>query len=280
MIATIIQQQTSMKLIAHTLEIIHRKVEKLIKVFALDKLVPEVGRKPLLSQLTSVSLGLFKQKHGIPTKKQVHEMFPFLCSYKTLVVSMNRWSLVTALILSFLLKLNRISQHVVKHIDSSCIPVCLFRNAKRHKVMRGIADYGKTSQGTFFGLKLHLISDLLGKLQSVMFTPGNVSDKDTNIVLKLARDIWGVLIGDAGYVSKKLADAFNEEPFRILLVKPYKNMKKLATRLQGLLYGTRMMVERHFQNLKLTYGLITSFPRSITGYFANYFSSILAYMIA
>jgi len=269
-----------MKLVAHTLEILHRKVERIIKVFHLDKLVPEVGRKPAIPQLTAVSLGLFKHKHGIPTKKQVHEMFPFLCSYKSLVQNMNRWSLVTALIIFFLMKLNRMSQHPIKHIDSSCIPVCLFRNAKKHRTMRGIADYGKTSQGIFFGLKLHLISDLLGNLQSFLFTPGNTSDKDKDVVLKLAKNIWGVLIGDAGYVSKKLADAFNQEPFRILLVKPYKNMKKLATRLQGLLYGTRMMIERHFQNLKQCYGLITSFPRSVTGYFANYFYSILAYMIA
>lgn len=280
MIATIIQQRNSMQLVAHTLQILHRKVEKLVKVFSLDKLVPKVGRKPVISQLTAVSLGLFQHKHGIPTKKQVHEMFPFLCSYKVLVCSMNRWSLVTALTLSWLLKLNRMSQHVVKHIDSSRIPVCLFRNAKKHKTMRGIAAYGKTGQGTFFGLKLHLISDLLGNLQSLMFTPGNTSDKDKDVVLKLARGIWGVLIGDAGYVSKKLADAFNQEPFRILLYKPYKNMKKLATRLQGLLYGTRMMIERHFQNLKQCYGLITSFPRSVVGYFANYFYAILSYMIA
>lgn len=269
-----------MKLIPHTLEILHRKVEKLIKVFSLNKLVPEAGRKPLLPQLTAVSLGLFQHKHGIPTKKQVHEMFPYLCSYKTFVVSMNRWFLVTALVISSLLKVNRFFQHPVKHIDSTCIPVCLFRNAKRHKTMRGIAAYGKTGQGAFFGLKLHVISDLLMNIQSLMFTPGNTSDRDKGVVLKLARDIWGVLIGDAGYVSKKLADAFNEAPFRILLCKPYKNMKKLATRLQGLLYGTRMMIEHHFQNLKQCYGLITSFPRSVTGYFANYFYAILSYMIA
>jgi hypothetical protein len=64
---------------------------------------------------------------------------------------------------------------------------------------------------------------------------------------------------------------------RIILAKPYKNMKVLATNFWNSLYGTRMLVERHFRNLKQFFGLVTSMPRSITGYFANYFYSIVAY---
>jgi Transposase DDE domain len=273
-----------MKLIPHELrpiELIRRKVHNFIRFFQLDTHTKKVGRPLSLSLELSVAFGLFKQKHGVATKKAVYDMFQHAlsCTYKTFVASINRFAWVAVLILSFVLKYNRSQQHPIKHIDSTILPVCLLRNAKHHKTMKGIAAFGRSSTGSFFGLKLHVISDLLGKLQSILFTPGNTSDKNTDVVLKLAENIWGLLIGDAGYVSKKLADAFNRAD-RIFMAKPYKNMRKIATRLQGLLYGTRMLIEKHFRVLKLFYGLVTSVPRSVNGYFANYFYALCAYVLA
>jgi len=97
--------------------------------------------------------------------------------------------------------------------------------------------------------------------------------------MKLAKNLWGLLIGDAGYVSKKITDAFNRAD-RLFVAKPYKNMRVMATRLQGLLYGTRMLIEKHFRVLKLFFGLVTSVPRSVTGYLGNYFYSLLAYQLS
>jgi hypothetical protein len=53
-------------------------------------------------------------------------------------------------------------------------------------------------------------------------------------------------------------------------------MKKIITFWQKKLYDTRVMIESQFRNLKMFYGLITSLPRSINGYLANYIYSILA----
>ncbi len=145
--------------------------------------------------------------------------------------------------------------------------------------MEGLANWGKTGDGWFFGVKLHLISDLMEKIQSVLFTSGKTSDKDVATVTKLAKEVTGIVIADAGYVSQKLARAFNRVD-RILKAKPYKNMRVLATALDGLLYGTRMMIEKHFRCLKQFFGLVTSMPRSVTGYFANYFYSLMAYQLS
>ncbi len=65
----------------------------------------------------------------------------------------------------------------------------------------------------------------------------------------------------------------------MLFAKPRKNMKKLITVWQKKLYDTRMIIELNFKNLKMFYGLITSLPRSINGYFANYLYAILAYAL-
>lgn len=267
----------------HKQIVTERKVHWLIKLLNKlgIKLSSKVGRKAEFSPEEAVTYGVLKQKQTIKTKKAAYEVFGLesRCSYKTFVTSLNRWAWLMALFISLVIKVNRGWQHTIKHIDSTIIHVCKLKNANHHKTMKGIAALGKTREGWFYGMKLHLIADLLGNFLSAIITPGNVSDKNVNLVTKLAKDIWGILIGDAGYVSEPLSKAFNIEKVRILLAKPYKNMKKIATKLQGLLYSTRMLIEKHFRCLKEFHGLETNLPRSVRGYFANYFYAIAAYLM-
>ena len=58
-----------------------------------------------------------------------------------------------------------------------------------------------------------------------------------------------------------------------------KNMKKVITFFQKKLYDTRMIIELNFRNLKMLYNLVSSFPRTINGYMANYIHSIVAYAL-
>jgi hypothetical protein len=264
--------------VCHVFQVIYRKARKLVSFLKLHTLQAKVGRPLSLSITDALAYGLYWKKGNIKTKKALWELVEPTCSYKTFVASLNRWSVVAAFILMALLKTNRARQHPVKHIDSTAIPVCKYKNRKHHKTMRLLAAVGHTGDGPFYGIKLHLISDLLGYLQSLTFASGNVPDRDPGTVAKLTKDIWGLLIGDAGYVSQKLTKLFNRTD-RLLMVKPYKNMKKIATKLQGLLYGTRMLIERHFRCLKEFYGLVTSITRSVNGYLANYLYSILAYQL-
>lgn len=144
--------------------------------------------------------------------------------------------------------------------------------------MKGLAQFGRNSKGIFFGLKLHMISDYRRKILSIIFTAGNIDDR--KVVIKLSREITGILIGDAGYIKKQLQQEFYEEGKRIMIAKPRANMKKIMTEFEEKLYQTRMLIELNFRNLKMFYGLITSLPRSIDGYLANYIYSLLAYQIA
>jgi IS4 transposase len=62
--------------------------------------------------------------------------------------------------------------------------------------------------------------------------------------------------------------------------KVYGGEKKLITEFQYHLYNTRMRIELNFRSLKMFYGLVTSLPRSINGYLANYLYAILSYHFA
>lgn len=143
--------------------------------------------------------------------------------------------------------------------------------------MYGLAQWGKTGKGWFYGVKLHLTSDLGRQMLSIRLSPGNTHG--TKIFMKLNADLEGIFVADAEFISEKLQREFHQEHKRVLFAQPRKNMKKLITAFQYHLYNTRMVIELNFRNLKMFFGLITSLPRSINGYLANYFYSILAYAL-
>jgi len=261
-------------------ERIKQKVVTFSKFLRFDKFKKKVGRKLALPLEDSVSLALFWKKQGIETKKSVYEILGFdrYCSYKTLVVSINRFLRLALVILALVLKINRKDTHPVKHTDTTDIPVCLLKNVDSHKTTKSLASLSKNTKGWYYGLKLHLTSDLNRKVLALKITSANASDRET--FLSLNKDLIGIFVADSGYVSEKLEKRFYREGKRILFTKPYRTMKKLMTPFQFLLYNTRMTVELNFRNLKLFYGLLTSLPRSVDGYLANYIYSLLAYLIA
>lgn len=224
-----------------------------------------------------IALSLFKHKNGIPTKKSIWKIFNLTCSYKTLVVNMNKFSVYALLILKSIFFWNQKHAHPIKHTDSTDIPVCLNKNAARHQTMRGLAEWGHSGKGFFYGLKMTITADLKKRLLGVRFASGNGNDRET--FKKINKDMEGVFVADAGYISKDLENEFYVENKRILFAKPKANMKRIATGWQQALYHTRMQIELNFRNLKLFYNLETSLPKSIDGYLGNYIYSLLAYVL-
>lgn len=252
------------------------KVKFLCKQLKL-KITKSTGRPLAIKNEETIALALFKQVNGIQTKKAVWKIFNLKCSYKTLAVNMNRMSLYALLILKSILISNQNDSHLIKHTDSTDIPVCLNKNASHHKTMKGLAEWGHSGKGFYYGLKLHLTSDLKRRILSISFTSGNKGDRDQ--FMNLNKDLTGIFIADAGYISKKLEEDFYIENKRILFAKPRKNMMKIMTQIQSDLYNTRMLIELNFRNLKMFHNLVTSLPRSIDGYLSNYIYSILALVL-
>ena len=254
------------------------KVASLYRHLNLHRHEKTKGRKLKISIIDSIALALFKQSRKILTKKSLFGMTDLVCSYKTFVESLNRVGKVLAIFIGVILSVNRKSSHQVKHTDSTDIPVCLVKNARHHKTMSAVSSWSKTGKGWFYGLKLHLTSDLNGKILALQFTSANSNDR--KICRQMNDKLRGLFVADAGYISEELEREFFVENERAIFIIPRANMKKLATAFDVWLINTRMKVEINFRNLKLFFGLLTSLPRSVDGYLANYLSSILAYMIA
>ena len=253
-------------------------VTKVYHTLHLQRHETRKGRKELIGNIDAVTLALFKQSQGIATKKSLFEIIAPSCSYKTVVVSINRTLTLLQKIVGFMLISDRLGCHLVKHTDSTDLPVSSLRKAKRHQTMRKYASWSKTSKGWFYGLKLHLTTDLDGKVVALRFTSGNGSDREA--CTKMNEDLRGIFVADAGYLSAELERDFFIEHERMILTCSRKNMKKLATADDIALLNTRMSIENHFGNLKQFHNLISTVCRSVTGYLVNYLSSVLAYMIA
>lgn len=255
-------------------------VTQLSKQYKLFEETPKSGRPRKINPLDSLTFALYQHGSTRATKKSVYDDFKDMlhCSYKTLVVSINKSALVSLRLLYLIMAWGRRQAHLVKYTDVTDIPVCLKKNADKHKTMQGLAGFGHSTKGWFYGIKMTLTRDHEGSMLELRFTAPSANDRD--IFRKINRDIYGVIVADAGYVSKQLETDMNVEGKRWILIRSYKTMKKLMTKWQEKLYQGRFRIEFDFRDLKLFHGLVTSLPRSVNGYFANYLHALVSFVLA
>lgn len=241
---------------------------------------PKIGRPLAIKKEDAITFALYQHRSTRGTKISVYHDYAksLQCSYNTFVCSVNRYALVALRILFWIMRMHREGAHLVKLIDATDIPVCLNKNAKHHRTMRGVSGWGHSGKGFYFGLKLTLCRDVEGRLLS--FTLSLPSGNDRRLFKKVAGEMEGIFVGDAGYVSKELEKDMYIEDKRIALIKPYKKMKRLATALQTAIYNTRFKIEFDFRNLKLFHGLENHFVRSLNGGFANIIFALLSFVLA
>jgi hypothetical protein len=207
-------------------------------------------------------------------QKYWKEYFPKLPSYQRFVELMHRAIYPLTLFVQF----KGGKKTGIYYIDGSCLPVCNIKRSKRNKVFNEIAQYGKTSVGWFFGLKIHLVINNLGELIAFKITRGNVSD--STVAKPLLSSLEGLAFGDKGYIGKKLFDELFKKGLK-LITRKRKNMKdKLDINdYEKQLLNQRNLIETIFNNLKNKYHIWHTRHRSIFNAMANVLSALAAYTI-
>jgi Transposase DDE domain len=160
-------------------------------------------------------------------------------------------------------------------IDSTAIPICHPKRAKRNKVFRDLAGWGKSSVAWYFGFKLHIIINERGELLAFHVTPGNTDDRVP--VPTLTDKLWGHLFGDKGYISKKLWQELWSK--NIKLVTPFKkNMNnKLIELWEKLMLRKRSLIETVNDQLKNISQIVHSRHRSVKNFMVNLVAGLIAY---
>lgn len=250
-----------------------------------DRVTPPT-KKHNLTIAELVSLAIFRFFTGHKNWKDFYQHidtyhakdFPSLPTYQNFLASVNHLSGLAALLLNgFMSVFKRITKESdLKFADSTRIEVCGIKREFSHKVCKGLAKKSKSSMGWFYGFRLHIICNELMQILNLKITTATVDERKG--LCAMWRNIFGMIIADAGYVSKEL----REKGLRLgkhLFTSVRANMKKIMTETKHQLLKLRQYVETVFSVLKLRFGIETSLPRSPLGYFAHYIWCLTAYQL-
>lgn len=214
----------------------------------------------------------FKDFYTNKVLPEWRDAFPNLVSYGRFVELMP-WSFMA--LVSFLNTHCLGETTGISFIDSTSVSVCHVKRAKVHKTFKGVAGWGKSSVGWYFGFKLHLIINHQGELLSVALTPGNTDDRKP--VPQMTQNLIGKLFGDRGYVSQALFEALFERGLE-LITKRRKNMKNsLMPLLDKILLRKRPLIETVNGQLKNLCQIEHSRHRSPFNFLVNLVSGLIAY---
>lgn len=207
-------------------------------------------------------------------QREYPDYFPKLPKYQNFVAHVHRllpqmvWFLQTLLA----------SNAPICFADSTMLPVCKPIRADRHKVAKGVAQFGKNWQGWHYGFKLHAAIDYRNRLAALVFTPAN--EHDNQVMERLVNDSTKVLVGDSHYGGGVMRKRLWKKHKTIVIAPPYHTQRrKIATEWQMLLLHMRPKIEAAFGKLKEQHYLVTSFPRSVKGYITHYVRTLLGYQM-
>jgi hypothetical protein len=164
----------------------------------------------------------------------------------------------------------------ISFVDATKLAGCHNRRIRQHRVFGDVAKRGKTSVDWFFGFKLHLVFNDCGELLPFTLTPGNIDERAP--VPQFAKQLFGKLFGDKGYLSqplaKQLANLFGVE----LITPRRKNMKKVELPLADkVMLRKRAIVETIIDQLKNISQIEHTRHRSPVNFLVNLVCGLVAY---
>ena len=157
------------------------------------------------------------------------------------------------------------------------IPICHNKRAKRNKVFKGLAHWGRSAIDWYYGFKLHLIINDKGDFLAFKITPGNIDERKP--VPHLTKKIWGTMFGDKGYIIGLLFQELFEKNLK--LVTPFKkNMNnKLVKLWEKLMLRKRSLIETVNDQLQNISQVVHSRHRSVPNFMVNIIAGLIAYSL-
>ncbi len=157
------------------------------------------------------------------------------------------------------------------------ISVCHNLRHYANKVFKDVATDGKGTMGWCHGCKLHLLRKDRGESITFCLTVANIDDRNPKVWKVLAKDLYGKVFADRGYISPKLFDSlFDDE---IQLVHEIKtNMKnRLMSFYDKMMLRKRYIIETINDLLKNKAQLVHSRRHSITNFLVNLMAVLEVY---
>ena len=206
--------------------------------------------EPKFTDAEVITIALMQGYFGNATLKKTYQLvmanagslFPHRISYKQWIARLHELTpIVGRLVLES--SATQTAQPQPYLMDSKPIPVCHPLRHGRVRLLREDGAYfGKTKKGWFFGFKLHVIVNRLGRMVGAILTPANTGDRDPALALAWSVD-GGLCLADLGYRGEQVRELLMEEA-DLLLLTPADAKEQRA-----LLSSIRERVETTFSQL-------------------------------
>lgn len=165
----------------------------------------------------------------------------------------------------------------IHFVDSTVLTCCHIKRASSHKSFKGMAKWGKTTVGYFFGFKLHLVINHHSEIVAFRLTAGNVDDRQP--VPAMLKGMKGAAYGDRGYISEKLFKILIKSGI-LLVTRLKKNMKnKLMSLYDKVMLRKRAIIESVINLLKTNCQIEHHRHRSKSNFLSNLLSGLGAYCL-
>lgn len=259
------------------------KIDDLMKEFE-QRALRKRGPLPQLSDSEVLTMEIVGEILGLRTDKAIFEFFksfykqffPKLsCRISFIRQSANLWAVKQML----LKNLADCFKDNIVVIDSLPISVCRFARAKRSKLFRGLASYGKELGGqTFYGFRLHMKVNSIGMIQSLDLAPADVHD--INMVNELTVGDSGLLLGDRAYLSQKLkSELLQTQALEISVPTKYGEPTELDLNQLKFRKGIRRLIETVGSQLSERFNIKRILARDLWHLTNRIFRKILAHSL-
>ena len=143
------------------------------------------NQPPAFSDAEVLTSALLQSELQLASLKQTYRLiaahtratFPRLCSYARWIARVHAWAVLLGALLRVTTNLTP-EAPTFYLIDAQPLPVCHRIRHGRVRLLREEGAYwGKTSQGWFFGFKLHVLRHIDGRMVNLVLTPGHWDDR-------------------------------------------------------------------------------------------------------
>lgn len=253
--------------------------EKVFSTLLPDAAASQRRHSPRLCESEIMAIVIAFQRSGYRTFKQYYlaiqvawkALFPGIPSYNRFIELMPR----TLLHLVFFLYSHKGKMTGISFLDSTPIRVCNIKRAKRNKVFKNVAAFGKSTIGWFYGFKLHIIINEVGELLAFRVTTANTDDRVP--VADLTKDILGKCMADKGYISQALFEKLFQRGLQ-LVTSIKSNMKnKMMPMIDKILLRKRSLIETVNDQLKNVCHAEHSRHRSVLNFMVNIVAALISY---
>jgi IS5 family transposase len=255
------------------------RIDALCKEKGLSQRVSRFGRpcKLLLSEIVAIYVWFmlckvrsFKAFYNGPQGEFLRSFFPQMMSYGAFMKQLKNCSQkISALAMSIC---ESVRQNAVAYIDSTPLPVCESIHSRPHRTFAGMAQWAHSSNGTKFGLKLHLLVNDEQKILNSVLKPGAMHD--VSCAEEALRNFKGTVVGDKGYCSGQLANLLNRK--QIWLISRHRRNMPKNTAEEKTFLKKRSLVETVIGKFKNFFGSKLSRFRSPQAAFSAICADVLA----